>query len=170
VQPALSADMDAYTNVESLHFTFDQEKNKLPLVYIYNQETGISIPIPMPPITPLNPPLGAIPPLPTNLIPPDLAPFRYDVSKLPIPQAIMQGLAQAAKNAEVVTCEGSLDVTRYGGVLQARQLVGVRGTGPAFDGLYYVKSVTHKIKRGEYKQNFTLTRNGLVSTVSTVNP
>ena len=33
VQPALSADMDAYTNVESLHFTFDQEKNKIPIVY-----------------------------------------------------------------------------------------------------------------------------------------
>jgi hypothetical protein len=170
VQPALSADMDAYTNVESLNFTFDQEKNKLPLVYIYNQETGVSIPIPMPPITPLNPPLGAIPPLPTNLLPPDLSPFRNDLSKLPIPQAIMIGLAEAAKNAEVVTCTGSLDVTRYGGVLQARQLVGVRGAGPAFDGLYYVKSVTHKIKRGEYKQNFTLTRNGLVSTVQTVNP
>ena len=44
------------------------------------------------------------------------------------------------------------------------------GAGPAFDGLYYVKRVTHKIKRGEYKQDFTLTRNGLVSTVSTVNP
>ena len=54
-------------------------------------------------------------------------------------------------------------------VLKARQLVGVRGAGPAFDGLYYVKSVTHKIKRGEYKQDFTLTRNGLVSTVPTVN-
>ena len=73
------------------------------------------------------------------------------------------------KNAEAVTCEGSLDVTRYRGILKARGLVGVRGVGPAFDGLYYVKSVTHKIKRGEYKQNFTLTRNGLVSTVPTVN-
>jgi hypothetical protein len=170
VQPALSIDMDAYTNVESMHFTFDQEKNRIPIVYIYNQETGVSIPIPIPPITPLNPPLGAIPPLPTNLLPPDLKPFRGDLSKMPIPQAIMIGLAAAAEYAECVTCEGSLDVTRYRGVLKARQLVGVRGAGPAFDGLYYVKSVTHKIKRGEYKQNFTLTRNGLVSTVSTVSP
>ena len=170
VQAALNADMDAYTNVESMQFTFDQEKNKLPLVYVYNQETGVSIPIPMPPITPLNPPLGAIPPMYTNLTPPDLKAFRDDASKLPIPQAIMLGLAAAAQNAECVTCEGSLDITRYGGVLNARQLVGVRGVGPAFDGLYYVKSVTHKIKRGEYKQNFTLTRNGLVSTVQTVNP
>lgn len=170
VQPALSADMDAYTNVESLRFTYDQEKNRIPLIYIYNSETGITFPIPIPGISPLNPPLGQIPPLPTNLLPPDLQAFREDVAKLPIPQAIMMGMAEAAQNMEVVSCEGSLDVTRYGGILQARQLVGVRGAGPAFDGLYYVKSVTHKIKRGEYKQNFTLTRNGLVSTVPTVNP
>jgi hypothetical protein len=169
VQPSLNTDMDAYTNIDGLRFSFDQEKNKIPLVYIYNSETGISIPIPLPPITPLNPPLGLIPPLPTNLFPPDLSPFGDDLSKRPIPQAIMMGLARSAQNAEAVSCEGSLDVTRYRGLLKARQLVGVRGAGPAFDGLYYVKGVTHRIKRGEYKQDFTLTRNGLVSTVPTVN-
>lgn len=167
VQPALNADMDAYTNIEGLHFTFDKQQNKIPTVFIYNQQTGVSIPIPIPPITPLNPPLGLIPPLPSN-IPPDLTPVRDDLSKRSIPQAIMIGLATAAQWADAVTAEGSLDVTRYGGVLKARGLVGVRGAGPAFDGLYYVKSVTHKIKRGEYKQNFTLTRNGLVSTVPKV--
>ena len=167
VQPALNVDMDAYTNVESLHFNFDQQQNKIPIVYIYNQETGVSIPIPIPPITPLNPPLGLIPPLPTN-IPPDLTPIRDDLSKRSIPQAIMIGMATASQWADAVTGEGSLDVVRYGRVLQARQLVGVRGAGPAFDGLYYVKSVTHKIKRGEYKQSFKLSRNGLVSTVPTV--
>jgi len=167
VQPALNVDMDAYTNVESLTFNFDQQQNKIPIVYIYNQETGLSIPIPIPPITPLNPPLGMIPPLPTN-IPPDLTPIRDDLSKRSIPQAIMIGLATASQWADAVTGEGSLDVVRYRGILKARQLVGVRGAGPAFDGLYYVKSVTHKIKRGEYKQSFKLSRNGLVSTVSTV--
>lgn len=169
VQPALNADMDAYTNVESLHFNFDQQQNKIPILFIYNSQTGVSFPIPIPPITPLNPPLGAIPPLPTNIFG-DLKPIREDLAKRPIPQAVMIGLAAAAQWADAVTGEGTLDVTRYGGVLKARQLVGVRGVGPAFDGLYYVKSVTHKIKRGEYKQSFKLSRNGLVSTVSTVSP
>jgi hypothetical protein len=167
VQPALSSDMDAYTNVESLRFKFDQQKNRIPIIYVYVQETGTSIPIPIPPISPLNPPLGLIPPLPTNIMG-DLKAARDDVSKKPIPEAIMQGLAASAEYSECVTAEGSLDVTRYGGVLKARQLVGVRGSGPAFDGLYYVKSVTHKIKRGEYKQDFTLSRNGLVSTVPSI--
>ncbi len=167
IQPALNVDMDAYTNVESLHFNFDQQQNRIPIVYIYNEQTGVSIPIPIPPITPLNPPLGLIPPLPSN-IPPDLTPVRDDLAKRSIPQAIMIGIAAASQWADAVTGEGTLDVVRYGNVLKARELVGVRGAGPAFDGLYYVKSVTHKIKRGEYKQSFKLSRNGLVSTVPTV--
>jgi hypothetical protein len=69
-----------------------------------------------------------------------------------------------------VFANGSLDVMRYGRVLKSRQLVGVRGAGAAFDGLYFVKSVTHKVKRGEYKQDFTRARNGLISTVPTVPP
>jgi hypothetical protein len=82
----------------------------------------------------------------------------------------MIGVAKAAQWAEAVTGKGSLDVLRYGRLLKARQLVGVRGAGPAFDGLHYVTSVTHKIKRGEYTQSFALSRNGLVSTVSRVTP
>jgi hypothetical protein len=42
-------------------------------------------------------------------------------------------------------------------------LVGVRGAGLAYDGLYYVDSVTHKLKRGEFKQSFQLSRDGLMS-------
>ena len=52
---------------------------------------------------------------------------------------------------------------RYGRLLKARQLVGVRGVGLAYDGLYFVKSVTSTLKSGEFKQDFELTRNGLIS-------
>jgi len=83
-------------------------------------------------------------------------------------QAILIALAKAAQSADSVSGQGTLDVLRYGRLLQARQLVGVRGAGMAFDGLYYVKSVTHSIKPGQYKQNFSLSRNGLVSSVPKV--
>jgi len=79
-------------------------------------------------------------------------------------QGIVIGLTKAAKSSDCVFGEGTLDVLRYGRPLKARRLVGVRGVGPAFDGLHYVQKVTHKIKRGEYKQSFSLARNGLVST------
>jgi hypothetical protein len=164
-QPALNINMDAHTNVESLSFTFDNNQNGIPTVFIYNEISKVPLMIPLPPITPLNPPLGLIPPIPTHL-----EPVSDNLSKLPIAQAIMQGLAKAAKLAEVVKGEGSLDVLRYGRILKARQLVGVRGAGPAFDGLHYVNSVTHTIKRGEYKQSFKLSRNGLISTIPVVIP
>lgn len=170
VQPALSSDLDAYTNVETMSFKFDQQKNKTPSMSTSAMGTGVSVAVPLPAITVLNPLLGAIPPLPTNFGRPDSTPFRDDLSKRPVPETIMLGLAAAAGNAEAVSCDGTLDVTRYGGVLMARSLVGVRGAGPIFDGLYYVKSVTHTIKRASYKQNFSLTRNALVSSVPTVTP
>src|SRR5207244_12407428 len=137
---------------------------RIPTAYYYGQLTKAVIVIPIPPITPLNPPLGLMPPIPTRL-----QPVSDDLSKRSLPQAILIGLAKASQWTEAVPGKGELDVLRYGSILRARQLVGVRGAGAAFDGLYYVKSVTHKIKRGEYKQDFTLTRNGLVSTVPTVN-
>ena len=161
-QPALNTNMDAHTNVESLNFNFDTESRTLPILFIQNQATKVPIPIPVPDITPLSPPLGLVPPIPKQI-----EPITGVANRSPI-QAAVIGMARAAKTSDAVSASGSLDVLRYGHVLKARRLVGVRGAGPAFNGLYYVKSVTHNIKRGEYKQNFTLSRNGLISTVPKV--
>src|SRR5262245_12224118 len=162
-QPALNLDMDAHSNVERLTFTFDNNLNAIPTVFYYDEITKATIVVPIPPITPLNPPLGLIPPIPTRL-----EPVGDDLSKRSLPQGIMIGLARAAQLAEAVSGEGELDVVRYGRPLQARRLVGVRGAGPAFDGLHYVKSVTSKIRPGQFKQSFTLSRNGLLSTLPRV--
>jgi hypothetical protein len=161
-QPALNTNMDAHTNVESVQFTFEPSKKKLPLVMIQLESTKTPLAIPVPDITPLNPPLGLIPPLlmETKRI--------IETAKLTPLRGAMIGLAKGAKWSDSVFGSGTLDVLRYGRVLKARRLVGVRGVGTAFDGLYYVSSVTHKIKRGEYKQDFKLSRNGLVSTLSRV--
>ena len=66
------------------------------------------------------------------------------------------------------TLEGELDAGSYGGVLRARGLVGVRGVGLRYDGLYYVRRVTHKIALGHYTQKFELVREGLGSTTPMV--
>ena len=161
-QPALNLDMDAHTNVESLNFRYDSQAKTLPVVYIHEKLTKVPIPIPLPDVNPLSPPLGAVPAVPQKIS------YIDGTAKMTPTQAIIVGLAKAAQTSDVVTGTGSLNVLRYGRVLKARQLVGVRGAGLAFDGLYYVKSVTHNLKRGEYKQNFTLARNGLISTVPQV--
>jgi hypothetical protein len=150
-------EMGAEANIESINPTFDKEAKTLPVVFIHNQLTKMPIPIPVPDFNPLQPPLGLVPPLPLKIE------FQNNTAKLSPIQAALTGLAEAARSSDAVTASGSLDVVRYGALLKARKLVGVRGAGPAFDGLYFVKSVTTNIKSGECKQDFTLTRNGLVS-------
>jgi hypothetical protein len=156
-QPALNLDMDALTNVESLNFSFDPTKGVLPIVFIQNQLTRVPIPIPIPNLNPLQPPLGALPAPLANLT------VLKDTAKLNPMQAILRGLAVAGQSQDAVSAHGSLDVLRYGRLLKARGLVGVRGAGVAYDGLYFVQQVKSMLKRGELKQEFTLTRNGLVS-------
>lgn len=156
-QPALNVDMDVYTNVESLNFSFNGANTTLPVVLIQNQLTKFPIPLPIPKLNPLQPPLGLIPAPITNMT------VLRDTAKLSPMQAISRGLAEASRSADAVSANGSLDVVRYGRTLRARQLVGVRGAGLAYDGLYFVKRVTTSIKRGEFKQSFELSRNGLVS-------
>lgn len=80
-------------------------------------------------------------------------------------QADARSLAIADQSIDdVITVNGELDTIRYGDLLQLRGLVGLRGVGYSYDGLYYVKSVTHTLSRGQYKQSFTITREGLGST------
>jgi hypothetical protein len=159
VQPALAADADAYSNVEHLQFSFDNDRRIVPIVVIQDENTKVPIPIAVGDITPLNPPLGALAPIPKGIQ------ISKGAAKWSAMKAALIAMAKASKSAEAVTARGSLNVLRYGQVLKARKLVGLRGVGTAFDGLYYVKSVTHQLKRGEYKQDFELTRNGLVSTL-----
>lgn len=161
-QPALNADMDAAGNVESLNFTYDGNARSLPVVYIQNEQTKVPLPLPIPDVGPLNPPLGLLDPPPQKFNP--LA----ETAKYSPLRAMLLGMAEAARSADTVTGTGTLDVTRYGRVLRSRQLVGVRGVGPAFDGLHYVSEVRHTIKRGEYKQSFSLSRKGLLSTLPVV--
>jgi hypothetical protein len=163
-QPALSVNMDAHTNVEALSFSFNSQSRTETVALIQDEFTKVTLPIPVPDISLLKPPLGLIPPLPLKVE------FLRHTAKLSPLQAAMAGAAEATRTADTVAGQGSLDVLRYGRVLKARQLVGVRGAGLAFDGLYYVTSVTNAIQRGEFKQQFTLSRNGLLSTVPRVRP
>jgi hypothetical protein len=160
-QPALTTGMDAQTNVEQIKFNFDRERKTMPILFFQESTTKIPIPVPIPDLNPLAPPLGILPPLPKI--------SELDTTAhLSAPEALLAGLAYASQHSDSVFGDGQLDVAKYGRLLKSRSLVGVRGAGEPFDGLYFVKSVTHEIERGSYKQSFSLARNGLLSTVPTV--
>jgi hypothetical protein len=91
---------------------------------------------------------------------------RYRETGRDVTQAATRAQAVTDRSVDnVVTVTGDLDAMSYGGLLQVRGVVTLRGVGFNYDGLYYVKSVTHKISKGDYKQSFTITREGLGSTI-----
>jgi len=155
-QNALTMNMDAHTNVESLSFSLDGLAKKVSIFNVLDPITKkISIPIPLPNINAFKPPLGARP------TPPAKIEFANNSAAMEPDEGAQAILAFLLTNSNAITGSGSLDVLRYGRVLQSRMLVGVRGAGFAYDGMYFVDSVTHDIKHGQYKQNFTLSRDGL---------
>ncbi|WP_424886816.1 hypothetical protein [Streptomyces sp. XH2] len=163
-QPALTVNSDAATNVESLRFAYDGLSATEYTVDVTLPVVKTTVPVPVPDVSLLRPPLAVRPaPALTRKPLPDL-------TGRSLPDKLLLGLSRTAETRDAVTAQGSLDVLRYGHVLKARGLVGVRGAGPAHDGLYYVRSVTHEIKRGEYRQSFSLVREGFVSNTPVVIP
>jgi hypothetical protein len=161
-QPAISINFDGATNVDSLNFSYDGTLATNYLVTIIEQNTQLPIPIPLPSIDLIKAPQAAHAPTPLKYL--QLRPI---ANQDPI-GAALAGLAKLFETADAVTANGQLDVLRYGRIFKVRQLCAVRGGGNYYDGLYYVKSATHEISRGEYKQSFTLTRGGTGSSVTTV--
>jgi hypothetical protein len=162
-QPALGLNMDTATNVESLSFSFDGRARTQMTISVTEPNTKMSIDVPIPDIGLLRPPLAARPAISLRKEPlPDTAKFSGIT-------AALMGVARTARASDAISGQGRLDVLRYGHILRARGLVSVRGAGLAYDGLYYVRSVTHDIRRGEYKQSFSLSRDGLISLTPVVN-
>ncbi|NCD71692.1 hypothetical protein [Mucilaginibacter agri] len=161
VQPALSINMDAHSNVESLSFSLNGLAKKIRIYTIFDPITEkITVPIPVPNFNVLKPPLGA---RPQPILQTEFADSFSKFSPALAAQKVIGDAINSDLNPPGITGNGSFDILRYNRILQARMMIGVRGAGLAYDGLYYVDSVTHNIKPGEYKQNFTLSRDGLIS-------
>ena len=158
-QPALNVNMDAHTNVESLSFSFDPTKGVLPVVFIQNQLTQVPIPIPIPNLNPLHPPLGRAA---------AAAREHHGAQGHGQAQPDAGDLARARRGASArrtrSPASGSLDVLRYGRLLKARAARRrARRRASPTTASTTSQSVTSTLKRGEFKQSFTLTRNGLIS-------
>ena len=168
-QPALSLDMGSSTNVENLRFEYDSLAASTVDGQVQDRKTNRSNPVATRRSTRL-PALAKRSALKLQ--------GRHVRQVLPNPIAgLTRGQAKAFAQGtinrsidQVVTGEGELSVVRYGQLLKARQPVGVRGCGDSYDGLYLVTKITHLIRSGEYRQQFTLAREGLGALLPVVRP
>ena len=162
-QPALTMNMGHHTNVRGLHFTHDGMAPVTTRGSFVEPITGMTLPIP--PLPPLKvPPLALRPTTPRRIR------LTRNTAQASPAQAANAVLSSGTSAPDAVTAQGEVDSVRYGHALRARKLVGVRGVGLTYDGLYFVRRVTHTIENGEYKQSFTLSREGVVSSTPAVVP
>jgi hypothetical protein len=164
-QPALTVDMGADTNVEQVSFRSDGLAPTRVRGTVQDRSTDKSVAVSSD--TGSRTPLSAQPDLTT--LPMVRSTLLY-ANGVTATQALARAQSLVDAASDSVTATGRLDALRYGALLTARGLVGLRGAGASHDGLWYVSRVSHRIQRGEYTQDFTLTRDGSGSTVSTVRP
>ncbi len=153
LQSALSIDMGSATNLEDLNFSTDALSPVGTKGVFVEPITKTSIPIP-----PL--PSLRIPPLALSPTAPRRTRLMRSTARQNPAEAATNALATATNSPDSVKATGKLETVRYGYVLRARRLVGVRGAGLRHDGFYKVSKVTHDIEAGKYSQSFELSREG----------
>jgi hypothetical protein len=187
-QSALSVNMGPQTNVNSINFTYDALAPEMITGEVVDPDLNIPIPVIFPPIS-TNVPLAPIPGavfqlMKTRVSRMDLKPPKHEgpmsdeereKARIEYGHSVAQAYEHARSQVndstgKTVTVNGELDALRYGGVLQARMAVGLRGAGFTYDGVYFVRSVTHSIRKGEYKQRFTMRREGVGPMLPLVRP
>jgi hypothetical protein len=167
-QPALNVNLGAATNVKNMQFAYNALAPTLVRSAYQGIEFGEELPADSLTSTRL-PPLAALPALLANF--PNVRTTQLTTAGLDEIQALAQAQGMTDRSVDaVVEASGEVDPLRYGDILSARDLVGVRGAGWEYDGLYYVKQVSHRLNRRGYAQSFTLTREGVGATVPVVRP
>jgi hypothetical protein len=165
-QRALSINMGAASNVTSISFGNNALAPTLVQGEVQDRTTNQSVPVRT--FASTRPPLATQPAWLVNQ--PNVRTKQFRASGLNVMQAFARAQGITDASADAVTADGELDALRYNGLLQARGIVGVRGAGYSYDGFYYVKRVTHSIRKGEYKQRFSLSRDGVGSISPVVVP
>jgi hypothetical protein len=171
-QKALSINMGPETNVSTISFQYNALAPNLVDGTIQDRTTNIISTImrtsSSSSSSPTRPSLSSEPALIANK--PNLRIKKFRVSGLDTSEAQARAHSETDLSQDVLVANGEINSSRYEGMLRARKLVGLRGAGHAHDGLYYVKRVTHLIRIGEYRQTFTLVREGFGSNTPVVVP
>lgn len=163
LQPTLTVGLGAAANVEGgLHFTFDALESSSVSASTIDLSSKQVVQV------------RSRPEAAGQLAARPFEPLRKEWSsacaQLDAGDAADRASGMAARGRDPFTVSGEVDALRYGGVLRARRLVAVRGAGTEFDGTYRVTEVTYSLRRGQFRQRFTLARDGWGPTSPTVRP
>jgi hypothetical protein len=157
--PALTVGDSTFANVDQLSFSLNG-RAAFTVVGLIPGPLEATPALPIAAIEPtLLPPLALDSPYPASQMLGSRLPSGSDAFSEIRAESFAQGRVNKA-STRIASAEGSLDVPRYGSILRAGGLVGVRGAGASFDGLWSVEQVTHHLKRNEYSQKFSLGRDG----------
>jgi hypothetical protein len=162
-QPALTLGLGAASNLRSLSFNNDGLAPVGAKGTFIEPITKTAIPIP-----PL--PALRLPPLAGSATPTSRSIVLRDTANAGPAETLLASVAAATAAPEPIGGQGVLDTARYGSVLRARHVVGVRGAGRSYDGFYYVRGVTHTMEPGSYTQSFRLSREGTGALLPVVVP
>jgi hypothetical protein len=162
-QPAVAINTITSDNVTSLHFSNDG------LAQVGVSDSSF--------IEPISKSVIPIPELPSLRLPPLVLSrtptkrkdkLRESAQETPS-RAFLSSVAKVTGAPEPATGTGEVDTSRYGSIMRARGLIGVRGVA-SYDGFYYLRQVTHHIETGKYTQSFVMTREGTESISPVVVP
>jgi hypothetical protein len=152
-QPALTVDQGEATNVAQIDFANDALAPEGVAGMFIDPIFKRSLPLPQLPTLRV-PPLAAQPG-PVHRTRRLRTTANQDAAK-----AAAAAGAAVSTTREPISASGQVDGVRYGQVLRARGVVGVRGAGVSHDGFYYVRRVTHRLREGSWTQSFSLSREG----------
>ncbi|HEU4884172.1 MAG TPA: hypothetical protein VFT45_18100 [Longimicrobium sp.] len=168
LKPALSVNLGPGTNVDALTFSYDATAPTITYGSVLEETTNLEVPVVGVPLFNL-PPFAAAPAIVVNV--PYVRASLFQQPGRTWFESMRMASAQVTRSVEnVLVAKGELDSFRYGTALTARSLVGVRGAGYEYDGIYYVHSVTHTLQAGSWRQSFELVREGLGTTTPLVMP
>ena len=156
-QGVLSIDFGTQTNLE----TFDVSNDMLEPTSVIgvSSDPRTRAPIPAMAFAGTELPMGLEPTLARIIPPPIERPTGTDAASPAEMQS--QALARASETSRSVRASGEVDGLKYKRPLLVGLPVLVRGPGRQMSGTYYVTSVTHRISRDRYSQQFSATRNAV---------
>ena len=156
-QGVLSIDFGTQTNLNSFQVSNDMLAPTA--VTALSTDPHTRAPSPAVAMASIELPMGAEPALSRILPPPIERPAGTDAASPAEMQA--QATARASRSSRAISATGEVDGLKYARPLLVGLPVLVRGNGRQHSGLYYVKSVTHRITRDDYTQSFSAWRNAV---------